>query len=131
MGNKRHAQIDSELIRYNRSATSDPGVTDDSSKGWGVLSRWLNTVSDAHWVCVDATVGAAIWVDTAASGGGGSSTYLALTDTPSSFSGKGGYAALVNTGETAIEFVTAVQAFDGGAYSDTYIDTVDFDAGAY
>lgn len=63
--------------------------------------------------------------------GAGASTFLGLTDTPAAYTAKAGYMPLVNTGETALEFVTAVQAFDGGTFSDTYIDTVDFDGGAF
>ena len=40
-----------------------------------------------------------------ASGGGGASTFLTLTDTPSSFSGESLKVARVNAGETALEFV--------------------------
>lgn len=39
-------------------------------------------------------------------GGGGSSTFLGLTDTPSSFSSQAGKVAAVNTGETALEFIS-------------------------
>lgn len=52
---------------------------------------------------------------TGGSGGGGSSTYLGLTDTPSTFTSEGGKAPRVNVGETAIEFVDV--SFDvGGSF---------------
>lgn len=38
-------------------------------------------------------------------GGSGATTFLGLTDTPSSFSGEGGDIAKVNSGESALEFV--------------------------
>jgi hypothetical protein len=38
-------------------------------------------------------------------GGSGSSTFLALTDTPSSYAGQAGKVPVVNIGETALEFV--------------------------
>lgn len=38
-------------------------------------------------------------------GGTGSSTFLALTDTPAAYTGQAGKLAAVNTGETGIEFV--------------------------
>ena len=66
-------------------------------------------------------------LDYYSSGGGGASTFLALTDTPSAYTSKSGYAVVVNTLANALEFVTSVQAFDGGTFSDTYINTVDFD----
>ena len=43
----------------------------------------------------------------ATGGGGGSSTFLGLTDTPDSYSGQAGKAVLVNAGATALEFGTA------------------------
>lgn len=42
----------------------------------------------------------AVW----AGGGGGASTFLDLTDTPASYSGKAGQVPIVNPGETALEF---------------------------
>jgi hypothetical protein len=42
----------------------------------------------------------------AVAGGGGASTFLGLTDTPSSYSGQAGKAAVVNSGGTALEFGT-------------------------
>lgn len=38
--------------------------------------------------------------------GGGSSTFIGLTDTPSSYSGQTGKFPKVNAGETGLEFVT-------------------------
>lgn len=64
-------------------------------------------------------------------GGGGYSTFLALTDTPSSYASQAGKAVVVNAGATALEFVSAVQEFDGGNFSDTYVNAVGFDAGAF
>lgn len=47
----------------------DPNVNDDSTKGHGIGSRWVNTASSPrrHFVCVDATEGAAIWLVSAPS----------------------------------------------------------------
>ena len=39
-------------------------------------------------------------------GGGGSTTFLGLGDTPSSFAGAGGYTLRINSGATAVEFVS-------------------------
>jgi len=39
-------------------------------------------------------------------GGGGVSTFVALSDTPASYTGEGGKFVRVNTGETALEFIT-------------------------
>lgn len=46
----------------NPTATSDPGVTDDSDDGYNTGSIWVNTTSDTVFICVDDSVGAAIWV---------------------------------------------------------------------
>lgn len=43
------------------STTTDPTITDDSAAGRFVGQRWVNTTGDRSWVCVDTTVGAAIW----------------------------------------------------------------------
>lgn len=54
-------------VRHNDSATTDPTSTDDGSKGYGVQSAWTNVTDDKHWICVDATVGAAIWINVSTS----------------------------------------------------------------
>lgn len=45
----------------NVTATTDPGVTSDSSAGYSVGSSWVNTSSNRVWTCTDNTVGAAKW----------------------------------------------------------------------
>lgn len=45
----------------NLIATTDPGATDDSNAGYEPLSRWINTVTGEFWICIDASVGAAVW----------------------------------------------------------------------
>jgi hypothetical protein len=45
----------------NVSATTDPTVNDDENDNYTVGSRWINTTSDKYFVCVDNTVGAAVW----------------------------------------------------------------------
>lgn len=47
--------------RNNVSATSAPTASNDSSQGYAVGSRWVNVTTDLAYVCVDASVGAAIW----------------------------------------------------------------------
>jgi hypothetical protein len=48
----------------NLSATSAPTVNDDANDKYEVGSSWVNTVGKIVYVCVDATVGAAVWVVT-------------------------------------------------------------------
>jgi len=68
-------------IKYNLTATTDPGVGDDSDDGYSVGSRWINVTLDKEFVCLDATVGAAVWTETTAAGGGGSGGDCCLTVT--------------------------------------------------
>lgn len=48
-------------IKNNFSATSPPDVTDDSSAGYEVGSRWVDVSNNESYICVDATTGAAVW----------------------------------------------------------------------
>lgn len=45
----------------HRSASADPTVNDDSNDGYAVGSYWVNTTTDKAFICLDATVGAAVW----------------------------------------------------------------------
>lgn len=47
------------LHRYD--ATSNPGTGDDSADGYSIGSLWHNVTADNLYVCMDATVGAAVW----------------------------------------------------------------------
>jgi hypothetical protein len=42
--------------------TTDPGVGDDSNDGYAIGSEWINTTKNRLWRCLDASVGAAIWI---------------------------------------------------------------------
>jgi len=79
-------------LKYNLTATTDPGVGDDSDDGYTIGSRWVNVTLDKEFVCLDASVGAAVWGETtvgadtgsgAAGGYGGlkSTTNTSLTST--------------------------------------------------
>lgn len=50
------------------TATSAPTITDDSGDGYAIGTRWIDTATDKEYVCTDASVGAAVWVETTASG---------------------------------------------------------------
>jgi hypothetical protein len=56
--------------KVSLAETTDPGATDDSTLGYSVGSRWINTSTDAEFVCVDASIGAAIWKETTVFGMG-------------------------------------------------------------
>jgi hypothetical protein len=51
-------------IKCKFDATDAPDVNDDSSQGYSVSSRWLDTTNDKEYVCLDASVGAAVWKET-------------------------------------------------------------------
>ena len=50
--------------KTNLSASADPTTGDDSGDGYSVGSRWENTTDIREFVCLDATVAAAVWVET-------------------------------------------------------------------
>lgn len=56
------------------NATVAPTVTDDKDSGFAVSSVWVDVAANKAYVCVDSTAGAAVWVDTTATGGGGDPT---------------------------------------------------------
>ncbi len=62
----------------NLSATTNPGVTDDSASGYSVGSIWVNTSASTAYICSDPTIGAAVW--NLMGEGGISPTELALLD---------------------------------------------------
>lgn len=77
-------------LKVNLSATTVPGTTDDSSAGYSVGSRWINTSTNEEYVCTDNSVNSANWENTTdTGGGGGSSTLEDLTDTTITTPGKG------------------------------------------
>lgn len=66
---------------------------------------WVGAQNDGNLYFRDATVTTPVSLNSLAQG---VSTFLALTDTPSSFSGQGSKVVRVNSGATALEFQTAV-----------------------
>lgn len=56
-----------EKVQNNTNAISDPTVNDDSNAGYSELSIWFNTATSEIFRCMDATVGAAVWVKTSLS----------------------------------------------------------------
>jgi hypothetical protein len=49
------------MCRQYLNATLAPTTSDDSADGYSVGSLWINTTTDNIYICVDSTVGAAIW----------------------------------------------------------------------
>lgn len=65
--NKTEAQVKTSLgLKLNNyAATSAPTVGDDSGDGYDIGSRWFDITNDKAYVCIDASVGAAVWKDDA------------------------------------------------------------------
>lgn len=85
IGTNTHAQIDTHLantnnphsvtktqlglsevanLKVNLTANVAPTVNADSGAGYSIGSRWVDTVADKEYVCLDVTVGAAVWKET-------------------------------------------------------------------
>lgn len=62
------------VVEDNLSASAAPTTGSDSDAGYAVGSRWIDTTNDRAYVCLDASVGAAVWTETTAAGGGSSGT---------------------------------------------------------
>jgi hypothetical protein len=86
-------------VPRSNSTTTNPGVSNDTTQGYSVGSRWANTTTGQFFSCYDVTTGAAVWVamDTADHPGylsGGS--YILAPQTAT--------AAIVPTGDTTAFF---------------------------
>jgi hypothetical protein len=68
-----------ENIKFNLIASVDPTQNNDGNDGYTAGSRWINTAADREFVCLDAALGAAVWVETTQIGDGGISDHGALT----------------------------------------------------
>lgn len=127
-----------ENLKVKLDATSAPAVSNDNTEGYAVGSRWIDINNDKEYVCLDVTTGSAVWVET--TGGGGGASPLTTKGDLFTYStvdarlpvGTNGQALVADsTQTTGIKWTSSVEAFDGGAFSDTFTDTVDFDAGAF
>jgi hypothetical protein len=65
----------------NFGASAAPTVNDDSGDGYSIGSRWLDTTNDKEYVALDVTAGAAVWVETTATGGTSVSNERTVDDT--------------------------------------------------
>jgi hypothetical protein len=52
-----------EAIKSNLSASVAPTINEDSGDGYGIGSLWIDTTAAQLYVCEDATVGAANWLN--------------------------------------------------------------------
>lgn len=58
------------VVAKSATTTTDPTVSDDSTQGYSIGSRWINTVTDDEWVCFSDAAGAAVWKSTVVAGSG-------------------------------------------------------------
>ena len=58
----------SAVLVNNFNAPVAPGINDDSASGYEPGSIWINTLLNISWMCVDSTVGAALWAQTGIEG---------------------------------------------------------------
>lgn len=49
------------ISKFNKTATVAPTTGDDSNDGYDVNSIWVDVTHDQAYICLDATVGAAVW----------------------------------------------------------------------
>jgi len=78
-----HSDVDattSAILLNNWTAIIAPTVTDDSGSGYAVGSEWIDVTADKSYKLVDASVGAAVWIETTGGGAGGVSFIVAGTN---------------------------------------------------
>jgi hypothetical protein len=60
-----------ESTDHKATVPTDPTADDDTSRGYEVGDRWVNSSSHAEFLCVDDTDGAAVWTSTTAGSNAG------------------------------------------------------------
>ena len=61
---------DTVMSKANVAAYTFPTINDDTSRGYSRGSRWLDLSSNDEYVCLNASVGSAIWKPTTSGGSG-------------------------------------------------------------
>jgi len=56
--------------KIKTDATAAPAVTNDITEGYAVNSLWIDVTNDKAYICVDATDGAAVWIEITSQGVG-------------------------------------------------------------
>lgn len=60
---KASSNGDLSSLKTNFSATTAPTEDDDSGDGYAVGSKWYDTTNDRIYECIDASSGAAVWIE--------------------------------------------------------------------
>lgn len=92
-------------LKDNIAATTAPTVNDDAGDGYSPGSNWVDTTNDKVYVCVDSTIGAAIWNQY--SGTGTPSGITQLTGHVTAGPGSGSQAATIASGVITDTMVAA------------------------
>lgn len=119
-------------LKNNLSATTDPGVSNDSTQGYEVGSAWVNVTGSRTWICSSVAAGAAVWLESAqvagqvvapaASSATGNGTAANLTGgTGGTTSGDGGASQVTGGAATAGNGNGGSAVLAGGAKNGTGI----------
>lgn len=90
----------------NITATTDPTVNDDINAGYSKLSRWVNTVSEIEFTCLNPSTGGAVWKETTQQDTGGKTVIYTPAHTPA--------ASYISTGSESY-IVTKIKILYGGS----------------
>ncbi len=110
-GDHAHTGVYAAYVLNKLDATTAPTANDDSGDGYAVNSVWIDLTADKAYICVDATLTAAVWVEV---GGGGT---LADHD-HSGDAGDGGTfdAANLTSGAATDGYVLTADGLGGAAW---------------
>ena len=53
-----------EDLKIKLDGTGPPNVAQDDTQGYAIGSRWIDTTNQKAYTCIDASTGAAVWVET-------------------------------------------------------------------
>ena len=56
-------EVAMRFVQCLSNGTTAPTVNDDSDDGYSVNSIWTDITNDKSYICVDSTVGAAVWIE--------------------------------------------------------------------
>ncbi len=94
------------LPKFNLTATVDPTTGDDEGDCYTCGSIWTNRNNGTSWVCVNAAVGAANWIEITAAGGGGGAPAGAGYIVDAASGGLSAERVITNSGNVQADFST-------------------------
>lgn len=122
-------ELESSNVKQNNiGASTAPTVNDDVDLGYEIGSRWIDTTADKEYVCLDATDGAAVWIETTQSGGSGGGISWQKIDTDTAGVKDNGY--MIKSSGTPVTLTLPATPSEGDtvgvmAFNATYTATVD------